>query len=135
MRNVSIESGLLKPGFTLVNAWNVRIINPLQISSTSASATCTTTSVLRARCRSRPWLSARPPSRRLLCRLAPANFATGIIPITKLTNTASPGESEHHKVNTDLSSSVLPILDECPALHEKIGTGSEFFRPQIFTKK
>ena len=34
-----------------------------------------------------------------------------------------------------MSNSVLPILNECPALHEKIGTGSEFFRPQIFTKK
>ena len=90
MRNVSIESGLLKPGFTLVSAWNVRIINPLQISSTSANATCTTTRVLRARCRSRPWLKDRPPSRKLLCRLAPANFATGIIPITRLQTPPAP---------------------------------------------
>ena len=55
--------GPVKPGCTCRSAWNVRIISPEPISSTSASATCTTTSVLRARCRSRLWLSVRPPCR------------------------------------------------------------------------
>ena len=38
-----------EPGSTCRSAWNVRIIRPELMSSTSASATCTTTSVLRAR--------------------------------------------------------------------------------------
>jgi hypothetical protein len=60
---VSSCSGFVNPGFTCLNAWNVRIISPELMSSTSASATCTTTSVLRARCRSRLALDVRPPPR------------------------------------------------------------------------
>ena len=66
------RAGSTKPGETCISAKKVRIINPEQISSTSASATCTTTSALRVRCRSRPWLCERPPSRRLAFTPVPA---------------------------------------------------------------
>src|ERR1035437_8026593 len=84
------ESGSLKPGDTCIKAWNVRIMSPEQISRTSARATCTTTSALRARCRSRLWLSARPPSRRPVLIPTPAYLITGIRPMTMLTKSASP---------------------------------------------
>ena len=50
--------GSAKPGDTCIKARKVWIIKPEQISRTRARATCTTTSALRARWRSRPWLEA-----------------------------------------------------------------------------
>jgi hypothetical protein len=49
IRSVCSSSGRVNPGCTRFSAWNVRIMRPDPTSSTSASATCTTTSVLRAR--------------------------------------------------------------------------------------
>ena len=62
-RNVCSDSGWVKPGSTCRSALNVRIINPAPTSRTSASATCRTTSVLRARCRSRLSVRLRPAAR------------------------------------------------------------------------
>ena len=49
MRSVSTSSGCWKPGGTSRIAMKVRTIKPDATSSTAASATCATTSVLRAR--------------------------------------------------------------------------------------
>ena len=49
MRSVCTSLGRVNPGCTFFSAWNVRIIRPELTSSTSASATCTTTSVFLAR--------------------------------------------------------------------------------------
>jgi len=51
--------GSVKPGSTLRSAPNVRIISTALTTRTSASATCTTTSTLRALARSRPALAPR----------------------------------------------------------------------------
>src|SRR5205814_2721679 len=67
-------------GIDVAERLEVRIISPALTSSTSASATCTTTSVLRARWRSRLALDDRPPPRRPAATSAPAYFTTGIVP-------------------------------------------------------
>ena len=51
IRNVCTCSGSWTPGSTTRSATKLRIMRPEAISSTSESATCATTSVLRARCR------------------------------------------------------------------------------------
>ena len=61
MRNVCNDSGSVKPGSTARSASNVRIIRPELTSSTSASATCPTTSAFCARCCPRPALVPREP--------------------------------------------------------------------------
>ena len=76
MRSVSTSSGCAKPGETSRIARNVRTIRPDATSSTTASATCATTSVLRARCRSRPSLEPRPLSFSALARRGPRVLQT-----------------------------------------------------------
>jgi hypothetical protein len=49
-RKVWTCAGAVNPGTTFVSARKVRIMRPEQIRSTRASATCTTTRALRARC-------------------------------------------------------------------------------------
>ena len=59
MRIVCTCAASVNPGSTLRSATNVRIISTALTSSTSAIATCATTSRLRARCRSRLALAVR----------------------------------------------------------------------------
>ena len=96
-RSVSTCAGSVKPGSTWRIAWKVRIIRPEATSRTTASATSTTTSVLRARCRALPALDERPPSfkRRASCGLA--NLRTGKSP------NSSPATSEITTVNASTS--------------------------------
>ena len=89
MRVVCMVSGAVNPGGTCINARKVRIISPEQINKTSANATCKITRALRARCRSRLWLSARPPSRRPVFTRPPAYLRIGMEPIRRLVKSAS----------------------------------------------
>ncbi len=100
IRKVCNSAARANPGFTFVNALNVRIISPEQINSTSASATCTTTNTLRARCCSRLWLSDRPPSRIPVLNCDPACLNTGMLP----NNTLASAET------TSVNSSTLPSI-------------------------
>ena len=59
------------------SSWKVRIMSPELIRRTNASATCTTTSALRARCRSLPSLEARPPSLSAPTRFGPSSPPPG----------------------------------------------------------
>ena len=77
MRKVCNSTGRANPTLTWVRARKVRIIKPEQIKRTSASATCTTTSTLRARCCSLLWLTPRPPSRIPVLRRTPAYLKIG----------------------------------------------------------
>ena len=78
-----MSSARVNPGSTCLSAWNVRIIRPEPISSINASATCTTTSVLRARRRSLLSLSERPPARNVVLRCNPACLNAGMMPNSK----------------------------------------------------
>ena len=91
----SARPSVSNPGTTPRSARNVRIISPELTSSTSASATCATTSPLRVRCRSRLSLAPRAPaSIPDSCR--PAYLNAGISPkrIPDRIETSS-GEREH----------------------------------------
>ena len=69
MRITCSDAGSEKPGSTLRIALKVRIISTALMSSTSAMATCATTSRLRPRCRSRLTLAVRiAPSSGTTCR-------------------------------------------------------------------
>src|SRR5205823_3341230 len=65
-------------------ARKVRIMSPKLMSRTSASATCTTTSTLRDRCRWRLSLVDRPPSRNPVPTCLPPYFSTGMEPNSRL---------------------------------------------------
>ena len=73
-RNVSTSPGFVNPGWTFPIAWKVRIISPEATSRITASAISATTSVLRARWRSRPALESRPPSLSADASCGRANF-------------------------------------------------------------
>ena len=100
IRSVWTSSGRVKPGCTCLSAWNDRIISPELTSSTSASATWTTTSVLRARCRSLLALSVRPPPRSEAPTCGPAYLITGIDP------KSNPATSEMPSVNSSTTPSI-----------------------------
>ena len=93
-RSVWRCSGSLNPGVTCLRAWNVRIISPELTRSTRASATWMTTSVLRARRRSRLSLSARPPARSVAVTCSPAWRSAGMMP------NSNPAPSEMTSVNS-----------------------------------
>ena len=80
IRTVWIDAGSVKPGSTLRKASDVRIISPELTSSTRASATCVTTSTLRARCRSRLPVAVRPPPRRAFQTRGPPCLNAGSSP-------------------------------------------------------
>jgi hypothetical protein len=68
----------------------VRIINPALTSSTSAIATCTTTSALRTRWRSRVELAVRPMLPSPADTAAPCTSARGFKPNNMLDNIEEP---------------------------------------------
>ena len=104
MRSVSTSSGRTNPGETSRMARNVRIIRPDATSSTTASATCATTSVLRARCRSRPSLEPRPFSFRALASCGRAYFRTGMTPNSSpATSEMRQREEQHDRIERDLA--------------------------------
>ena len=79
-------SGCVNPGSTVRMDWNVRIINPALTRSTSAIATCTTTSTLRTRWRSRLTLAVRPMLPSAAEIRGPVYFSAGISPNNTLDN-------------------------------------------------
>ena len=90
----------VKPGSTVPNASNVRIISPAQISSTKAMATWPTTSRFRARCRSRLTLMLLPALRSSSAVLGPAYFNAGISPKN------SPDSAEIRKAKASVRESI-----------------------------
>ena len=89
-----ICSGCVNPGSTWPSACSVRIISPDETSSTSAIATCPTTSARWRRCRCRLWLSDRPPLRSAVARLGRTYLITGIRP------NAAPDTSDSASANS-----------------------------------
>ncbi len=73
-------SGCVNPGSTVRMDWNVRIINPALTRSTSAIATCATTSTLRTRWRSRLTLALRPKLPSVAVIRGPVYFSAGMSP-------------------------------------------------------
>ncbi len=98
MRTVCSEAAEVKPGSTACSARSVRIISPALTSSTKASASCATTSVLRARWRARPSVNVRPASR--AATSGDACFTAAIAPKT------SPAASETTSVKATARKSI-----------------------------
>ena len=100
---LDIGSGRKSRARRLSSATNVRIIRPDATSRTSASATCTTTSALRVRCRSRLVLAPRAaPTIGAPC--CAACFNAGIAPNSRLENSETTMANATTRGSSEMSS-------------------------------